>query len=410
MTWEDAKEFRDIVVDVWINGLFGVDIGRYVVAVLIFVFFLGLRRLFTRFVSGRLRNFTEKTTNDFDNRLVAALEPPIRFVPVVMGIFFAAQHLNLDGMAATFVYRINRSLIVIVIFWGLLNAIEPLAFWFRRLERIFTPSLVEWIIKAIKGAFVFIGIATVLEVWGIQIGPIIAGMGLVGVAVALGAQDMFKNLISGILILSERRFKRGDWIRVEGVVEGTVEVIGFRSTLVRRFDKAPVFVPNARLSDNPVVNFSQMTYRRIFWEIGIKYGATVDQLREIRDGIAAHLIDSPDFATPPLADMFVRIDRFGESSIDMMLYCFTRTTAWGEWLRIKEELAFAVKTIVENAGAGFALPGRAVYVEAVPGGSSERMPVPGAEEGTEPISTGSRVALRHGKRDASSAIPRNRER
>ena len=78
----------------------------------------------------------------------------------------------------------------------------------------------------------------VLELWGIKIGPIIAGLGLFGVAVALGAQDLFKNLISGILVLVERRFQVGDWIFVEDVIEGTVESIGFRSTVVRRFDKS----------------------------------------------------------------------------------------------------------------------------------------------------------------------------
>ena len=122
--------------------------------------------------------------------------------------------------------------------------------------------MMDWLVKAVKAVLFFIGVATVLDVWGIKIGPIIAGFGLFGVAVALGAQDLFKNLISGILILGERRFMRGDWIKVDGVVEGTVENIGFRSTLVRRFDLAPVYVPNAKLSDGSVTNFSKMTFRR----------------------------------------------------------------------------------------------------------------------------------------------------
>jgi len=95
----------------------------------------------------------------------------------------------------------------------------------------------------------FLGFATVLQVWGIQVGPILAGLGLFGVAVALGAQDLFRNLIGGLCVLIEKRFKVGDWIMVDGVVEGTVEHIGFRSTKVIRFDLSPVFVPNQKLSD-----------------------------------------------------------------------------------------------------------------------------------------------------------------
>ena len=114
---------------------------------------------------------------------------------------------------------------------------------------------------------------------------------LIGVAVALGAQDLFKNLISGFLIIAEKRFNIGDWIKVEGVVEGTVEAIGFRSTFVRRFDKAPVYIPNAKLSDNSLINFSSMSHRRIYWRIGVQYRTTIEMLREIRDNIENYIIE-----------------------------------------------------------------------------------------------------------------------
>jgi MscS family membrane protein len=226
--------------------------------------------------------------------------------------------------------------------------------------------LVEWLVKAIKIAFVFIGAATILEIWGIQVAPLIAGLGLFGVAVALGAQDLFKNLIAGILIIAEKRFANGDWIRVDDVVEGTVESIGFRSTRIRRFDKAPVQVPNSQLSDRAVTNFSAMTHRRIYWTIGVEYRTSVEQLRQIRDEIEKYVLDDPDFAKPPEVATFVRIDRFSDSSIDIMLYCFTVTTSWGEWLEIKERLAYRIKEIVEGAGSAFAFPSQSLYVEAMP--------------------------------------------
>ena len=91
----------------------------------------------------------------------------------------------------------------------------------------------------------------------IKIGPIIAGLGLFGVAVALGAQDLFKNLISGILVLVEKRFKVGDWIYLEGVIEGTVENIGFRSTVIRKFDKSLAIIPNFQFEENAVTNVSE---------------------------------------------------------------------------------------------------------------------------------------------------------
>lgn len=369
--FQNLKDFWALVVDVWKNGAYGVDIGKILAAILIILVFLVIRRLFSKFILNRLSKLTEKSETDFDDELFVALEKPLRFVPVVMGIFFAVEYLDPTGLFALVLKKIMRSLVAFNIFWALFNLVDPFSFVFRRLKQVFSVAFVDWLIKIIKGALVFVGAATVLDVWGIKVGPIIAGLGLFGVAVALGAQDLFKNLISGLLIIAERRFTVGDWILVDGIVEGTVENIGFRSTVVRRFDKAPVFVPNAKLSDNSVTNFSAMTHRRIYWTIGVEYRTTIDQLRAIRDRIEAYLTESGDFAQPPYVPLFVRVDNFGPSSIDIMVYCFTKTTVWGEWLEIKEALAYRIKEIVLGEGSSFAFPSQSVYVETLPGEKPE---------------------------------------
>ena len=349
----------------WAKGLFGIDIGRIITALLIFLAFLVFRRVFVSVFLNRLTHLTKKTQTPLDDEALETLKRPVGFIPVVLGLFFAFEYLPLSGVYELFAERLVRSLIVFVMFWSFANLVAPLSSLFRKLEEIFTVAMVEWFIKAVKIALIFIGAATILEIWGIKIGPIIAGLGLFGVAVALGAQDLFKNLISGILIIAERRFNPGDWVMVEGVVEGTVESIGFRSTLVRRFDKAPVYVPNAKLSDNSVINFSEMTHRRIYWIIGIDYRANIEQLKEIRDHIEKYIHEAGVFALPPEVPTFVRIDRLSDSSIDIMVYCFTKTTRWGEWLEIKEQMAYRVKEIVEQAGSAFAFPSQSVYIESI---------------------------------------------
>jgi len=360
---EKLEKFWVIVVEVWKEGVFGVDLGRIVVALLIVLGFLLVRRLFAKLLAGRLRAVAKRTRFQLDDEIVEAVEDPLAMIPVVLGIFIAAEYLSLSGQLQAVADQIVRSLVVYVIFWILVRLVRPLSFLLEQLEVVFSAAMVDWLIKSIRVALIFIGTATVLEIWGIKVGPILAGLGLFGVAVALGAQDLFKNLISGLLIIAERRFSPGDWICVDGVVEGTVESIGFRSTLIRRFDKAPVYVPNAKLSDNAVTNFSAMTHRRIYWMIGVEYRTTVEQLREIRDGIEQYVLNSDDFAKPPEVATFVRIDKFSDSSIDIMLYCFTKTTVWGEWLAIKEQLAYKIKEIVEAAGTSFAFPSQSVYVE-----------------------------------------------
>ncbi len=367
---EQLEQFWQLVVQVWQEGLFGADIGSIVMALGVFVLFVVLRRLFTRFVLRFIRLWTDRLTGDVGNQVLDVVEQPIRFIPIALGVFFAFQVFDFKGNVDIIATNIVRSLITFLIFWAIHRAIDPLTSLMGKLEEIFTSELVDWLVKALKAAVTFIAAATVLEIWGIAIGPILAGLGLFGIAVALGAQDLFKNLIAGALIIAEQRFKKGDWVRVDNVVEGTVEQIGFRSTLVRRFDKAPVYVPNAKLSDTPLTNFSEMTHRRIYWTIGVEYRTTVEQLRTIREEIEAFLMNDPDFAKPPQVPIFVHIDKFSDSSIDIMLYCFTNTTAWGEWLAIKERLAYKIKEIVENAGSGFAFPSHSLYVEALP--QSER--------------------------------------
>ncbi len=357
------SQFWEIVLNAWEHGFMGVDVGRVLLSILIFVVFLGLRQLFSRIVIAALQRFAEKSHWTFDDQIVQALQSPLRFLPVSLGIFFALEEMQLNGKLDMFAGKIILSLVTFNLFWALVNLVEPMSFLLKKLEKIFTPVMLQWLIKGIRTALTLIGCAAVLETWGIRVGPFIAGMGLFGVAVALGAQDMFKNLIAGLLVIAEKRFHPGDWIKVDGIVEGTVEEIGFRSTMIRRFDKAPVYVPNSQLADNAVTNFSAMTHRRIYWKIGVLYNTSISQLRRIRDSIESYIFSNDDFAGAGEVSTFVRIDSFNDSSIDIMLYCFTKTTNWGEWLKVKEDLAYKVKEIVEAAGSGFAFPSRTVYLE-----------------------------------------------
>jgi MscS family membrane protein len=359
-------ELWGLVTEVWQSGILGYDVGHFLTAVGIFLVFYLLRGLFTRFVFSFVDRWVADTETKVDDYLHDALADPLKATFIIVGVFFALDYLNLEGTAADLARNAVSSLIAFTIFWALHNAVTPLSLLLRELERVLTSEMVDWLVTGVRWGVIIIGAATILQIWGIQVAPIIAGLGLFGVAVALGAQDLFKNLIGGLSILIEKRYRRGDWILADGVVEGTVENIGFRSTTVRRFDKAPVYVPNQKLSDAAVTNFTKMTHRRIYWKIGLEYRSTLQQLKQVRDGIEAYIRASEEFAEPPETALFVRVDAFNDSSIDIMIYCFTKTTNWGEWLEIKERFAYEIKEIVEGAGTGFAFPSQSVYVEMLP--------------------------------------------
>ena len=254
------------------------------------------------------------------------MEGPARFLPIVLGFFIASYYMSFGEDARAVVDTINRTLITILIFWLIHQIVEPISYILSGLDKMLTRELIGWIIKSLKILIFILGLAAVLELWGIKIGPIIAGLGLFGVAVALGAQDLFKNLISGILVLVEKRFKIGDWILVEGIIEGIVEKIGFRSTVIRKFDKSLAIIPNFQFAENAVINISETTNWRIDWAITLQYDTTVDQLKKIRNEIESHINENDDF--DKAVGIAVRVEKFSDSSIDMRVRCFTTSNSF----------------------------------------------------------------------------------
>ena len=358
---EVFKNLFNLFQSVWDKGILGVDIGQVLIGLAIFFAFLICRGLISKLILKKLELISKRTTNKLDDTFVKAMAGPARFLPIVLGFFFASYYMTFTEETSTFVDTVNRTLITILLFWVIHQLIEPVSYILSGLDKLLTRELIGWIIKSLKILIFILGSAAVLELWGIKIGPIIAGLGLFGVAVALGAQDLFKNLISGILVLVEKRFKMGDWILVEGTIEGIVERIGFRSTTIRKFDKSLAIIPNFQFAESAVINISQTTNWLISWVITLQYDTTVDQLKIIRNEIEKYIQDSDDF--DKRVGLAVRVDKFSDSSIDMYVRCFTQTDSWNEWLKVKERLAIGIKEIVERNKASFAFPSQSIYVE-----------------------------------------------
>ena len=355
------ENFSSLFAEVWEKGILGVDIFQILIGLGIFLIFLLFRGFISKIIINRLKKIAKKTTNKFDDTFVQAMEGPARFFPIVIGFFIASYYLEFSLESQSFIDNVNKSLITILIFWLIHQFIQPVSYLLGGLEKLLTKELIGWIVKAFKILIIILGAAAVLELWGIKIGPIIAGLGLFGVAVALGAQDLFKNLISGILVLVEKRFKVGDWIIVEDIIEGIVERIGFRSTVVRKFDKSIAIIPNFQFAENAVINISETTNWIISWVITLQYNTTVEQLKKIRDEIEKYVTTHKDYKTS--LGHAVRVDKFSDSSIDMYIRCFTVTDDWDEWLAVKERLAIEIKQIVEKNKASFAFPSQSIYVE-----------------------------------------------
>ncbi|MDB0034122.1 mechanosensitive ion channel family protein [Alphaproteobacteria bacterium] len=357
------ENFLTLIKSVFINGVFGLSLGELAFIFIAFVLALLVRGLIAKFIVKKVKLIVQKTTNSIDDKLFDSLIPPIKLLPIVIVFLVITLYFDVDSTLGLYFQKINNTLSTIFVFWLIHQAVIPFSNFFYKLEDILSKALVLWIIRSLRYLIIFLGSVAVLDVWGIKIGPVIAGLGLFGVAVALGAQDLFKNLISGIMILLEKRFHIGDVINVPGHTEGTVEHIGFRSTLIRKFDSTPITIPNYIFAEAPILNYSNRINRRINWIIGLEYNSKLDQIKNFTKSIDKYINESPDFVVNQNFKSFVRIDKFNDSSIDILIYCFTSTNEWDTFLKIKEQLAMKVKGEVEKEGLNFAFPSQSIYIE-----------------------------------------------
>lgn len=367
---QQSTAFFAAITQFFEQKIIALGITNLILAAAVLVFFIVTRKLFSQRLLSKMAEMAGRTSTDLDDMIVKALQKPLQFAPLILGFFLFFELLDLSPKTDDFLHQVFATLVIFNVFAIAYHLVDPIFASLTDLQKFLGHSLADWIGKTLKLFLLVFGATIALEIWGINVAHILTGFGLLGVAVALGAQDLFKNLIAGILILAERRFANGDWIKVDGVIEGTVERIGFRSTFIRRFDKSPVFIPNTKLSDNAVTNFSRMTNRRIYWVIGLRYDTDVTTLRQVRDRIEAYISQHPDFVQPPEGTLIVRFDTFSDSALDLMIYCFTRTTAWTTWLEIREQLAYEIKEIVASSGTDFAFPSQSIYIEKTDGAAA----------------------------------------
>ena len=300
-------------------------------------------------------------------RFLNKIAGSISFIPVVLGFYFSLELVNIPHKFLFLTHNFFRSLYVFNIAWLVFTFVDPIAFMVKKSNLYNSKSvLLTWVIRVIKFFIILIGASVILEFWNIKVGTLIASLGIVGMAVALGAQDLFKNVISGIAIIGEKRFGVGDIVRIQQSDDslfGVVENIGFRSTAIRKFDRTLLYIPNSTVADTPVINYASRMYREIYWTINLEHRTTADQLRYILTEIRNYASENKDFVQQPEEGIYVHLEKFNDYSIQVMIWVFANTNNWSEMLVIKEKLILKIKEIVESSGANFAMPSHSVFVE-----------------------------------------------
>lgn len=343
-------------------------------------------RFFTRFVFNRLLKWLENGRAEWLHSLLQSYERPLQTFWNVLGLYLALKFLFLFLSMPGWEFWIDklfRSVVIILAAWGLFRFTGASASWMVRLGQRFDVQLdqifIPFLSKTLRVLVVVLTFTVLAQEWGYRIEGLIAGLGLGGLAVSLAAKDLLANLFGGLAIVTEKHFTIGDWIETP-TVEGTVEGITFRSTLVRTFDQALVTVPNSILANEAIKNWSKMGKRRITYHLGISPFTPREKIQRAVQRIREMLQNHPDIHPQTI---FVYFERFGESSLDLFLYFFTKTTVWGEYLQVREDCNLKILQILEEEGIELAFPSRRLYVDEMPNRRSQTMSAEASDHGDE---------------------------
>lgn len=333
------------------------DIG---IALGIFFVFLIFRKIFTNYVYKIILRLTKKIPVDIFTNVCLAYEKPLRFFFVVIGIFVALLYLPLNNYL---IIKSFRTIVIILIGWGLYNLSSTSSNVFsslnKRLNIEVDQILLPFLSKLIRFSIIVVTISIIAGEWEYNVGGFLAGLGLGGLAFALAAKDSLSNFFGGIVIITEKPFSIGDWIKTPSV-EGVVEDISFRSTRVRTFSQALVTVPNATLANEAITNWTKMGKRQITFSLGVMYSTPKEKIKACVDRIDCMLREHGEIDQDLI---MVRFNEFNDSSLDIFLYFFTKTTSWVEYLRVKEDINLRIMEILEYENVSVAFPSRTIYIE-----------------------------------------------
>jgi len=358
---------------------YGLSSVKILLILLISLLILFIRKVMLGLIERLLLNsrFIER----YAKEILDDIRAPISWLLVVINlelILYIYHDFSSYEMISRF-FNILYSIFLTFIVFRTLNSIARV-----KLENIdatqhqIKSELFNLTVKIINFIVLIIGFLFVLHFAGVNLTAVLSGLGIGGFAVALAARESLSNFFGTISILVSEIFSQGDWIEADGK-EGNVVEIGLRVTTIRTFDNALIAIPNATLANKEVKNWSRRVIgRRIKMKIGVKYDSKREDLRKAIEEIREMLRTHPDIATEKTIyqergkksaklvskedelgvkrTLLVYLDEFADSSINILIYTFTKSTVWRDWLKTKEDVMYRIMEILEQNNLEFAFP------------------------------------------------------
>lgn len=317
----------------------------------------------------RMEKLAVKTDNPWDDAVILSLRRPLSLLIWWLGLTTAARLVVPDSSARVFdpefLITVQKLGFALALAWYALRLTGELeSRLVERSERSgerLDATTIHALSRIVRIAIIMTGALIVLDTMGVSISGLLAAGGIGGLAIGLAAKDVLANFFGGLTVFMDRPFSVGDWIRSpDKDIEGVVEKIGWRQTTIRKFNKRPLYVPNATFTTIAVENPSRMTNRRINEVIGVRYD-DMEQVKSITHAVDSMLRGHDDIDQDQI--IMARFDRFGPSSLDFFIYCLTRTRDWSEFHAVKEDVLLKVAEIIHQHDADIAYPTSRLLLE-----------------------------------------------
>jgi MscS family membrane protein len=367
------SEFFATLESVLQQTFLGISLGRFASAFLIVMVAFVLKKVLNHIFFKVLFPLAAKTRSRYDDQFFQAIRKPAEWLVVIIGTFSAIQLLRLPvepidlRNGAVSLFKVLVTIDVAWVLFNLIGLVETfLEGWVSKTESTLDDQLLPFVRKCLRIFVIFLAVIMTIQNLGYSISGLLASLGIGGLAVALAAKDTLSNIFGSVMILLDRPFHVGDWVKA-GDLEGIVEEVGFRSTKIRTFGKTQITVPNNVIANLAVDNISRRPNRRINITVGVTYETKPEQMRQAVAGIREMLCNHPaidqDF-------ILVNFTEFGASSLDILVYCFTRTVVWAEYLAAREDVNLKIMEILDGLGLEIAFPSRSIYLR----GAAEEQP------------------------------------
>ncbi|NPA66863.1 MAG: mechanosensitive ion channel [Epsilonproteobacteria bacterium] len=365
---------------------FNLSVVKIILIAFVILLIYFFKQIVFRVIKRFLRNLEFKYQASKD--ILDSITRPIEILAITVGINLIIYIYN-DFSQLTFVSAFIDMIYVVIIMWMIYRVLNILVA--AKINAIATRTknvkheLVNITIKIMNFMLLLITVLIILHLAGVNLTAILSGLGIGGFAVALAAKDSIANFFGTLSILLSDTFSQGDWIVIEDM-EGIVVEIGLRVTTIRTFENALISMPNSKLANEAIKNWSKRKVgRRIKFIVSLRYDSSPEAIEKTLEDIRLFLVNHPGIAkkqntqsfsfyhTPKLVSQedslgiknfqLVALDKLADSSIDIMVYCFSTTIDWAEWAKVKDEVILGVMKIVESNGLDFAFPSLSLYPE-----------------------------------------------